>query len=248
MAIVHCGSLIFSEIQAILFDKDGTLADSQQFLKALAERRSHLINAQVPTVQSALLDAFGLRQGQLDPAGLMAVGTRLENEIAAAVCLAQKGHDWIEAKTIAQSVLGEADRSLPRKASLTPPFEGALPLLKSLAALGLKLGILSADSQENVQDFVAYYQLAPYLKLQMGTPNGLSKPDPQLLKMACEALGVSPATTIVVGDSQADMQLAHTGGAIAAVGVTWGGTHPNSLADADIILDRFDEIQAWARL
>jgi phosphoglycolate phosphatase len=246
LAIVHCGSSVFSEVRAILFDKDGTLADSQQFLKVLAERRSSLINAQVPAVQSALLTAFGLRQGQLDPAGLMAVGTRLENEIAAAVCMTQTGRDWISAKTIAQSVFAEADRSLPRKALLTPLFEGALPLLKSLAAQDLRLGILSADSDENVQDFVAYYEIAPYLQLQMGTPNGLSKPDPQLLKMACEALGVSPANTIVIGDSQADMQLAHNGGAIAAIGVTWGGSHPHSLADADVILNRFDEIQAWA--
>jgi phosphoglycolate phosphatase len=237
---------VFSEVQAILFDKDGTLADSQPFLKGLAERRSHLMNTQVPGVQPALLNAFGLRQGQLDPAGLMAVGTRLENEIAAAVCITQTGCDWIEAKTIAQSVFIEADRSLSRKAPLTPLFLGALPLLKSLATVGLKLGILSADSDENVQDFAAYCEIAPYLQLQMGTQMGLSKPDPQLLKMACEALEVSPANTLVVGDSQADMQLAHNGGAIAAIGVTWGGTHPNSLASADVILDQFDEIQAWA--
>jgi phosphoglycolate phosphatase len=245
LAIVHCGSSVFSGIQAILFDKDGTLADSQQFLKVLAERRSHLINVQIPGVQSALLDAFGLCQGQLHLAGLMAVGTRLENETAAAVCIAQTGRDWIEAKTIAQAAFVEADRALSRKAPLTPLFEDALPLLKSLAALGLKLGILSADSEENVQDFAAHYQIAPYLQLQMGAPNGLSKPDPQLLKMACEALEVHPANTIVVGDSQADMQLARRGGAIAT-GVTWGGTHPNSLADADVVIDRFDAIQAWA--
>ncbi|KAM3092256.1 HAD family hydrolase [Phormidesmis sp. 146-12] len=246
MAIVHCGSNVFSDVQAILFDKDGTLADSQQFLKVLAERRSHLINLQVPDVQSALLEAFGVRQGQLDPAGLMAVGTRLENEIAAAVCIAQTGLDWIDSKTIAQSVFEEADRSLPRKASLTPLFEGALFLLKSLAALDLRLGILSADSDENVRDFADYSGISPYLQLQMGTSSGLSKPDPQLLKMACEALSVSPANTIVIGDSQADMQLARRGGAIAAIGVTWGGTRRNSLTDANVVVDQFDEIQAWA--
>ncbi|MCY7275077.1 MAG: HAD-IA family hydrolase, partial [Phormidesmis sp. CAN_BIN44] len=72
--------------------------------------------------------------------------------------------------------------------------------------------------------------------------NGLSKPDPRLLHLACRELTVSPAATLVIGDSSADIELAKRGGAIGAVGVTWGGTHPNQLANADVIVDRFDEI------
>ena len=180
--------------------------------------------------------------GRVNPVGLIAVSTRQEDESATAACIAATGRDWIEAKTIAHTALLDADRALPRKAELTPLFEGAIRLLKSLASSNLKVGILSADTAENVQDFVNLYDLAAYLQVQMGSCNGLSKPDPRLLHLACQTLNVSPAATLVIGDSSADIELARRGGAIASVGVTWGGTHPDQLAKADVIVYRFEQI------
>lgn len=247
MPTLHCGAIAFANVEAIIFDKDGTLANSQAFLKELAYQRSRLVEAQAPGVQSALLSAFGVVGDHLSPTGLMAVGTRQENEIAAAAYIAQTGRDWIEASTIAQTSFAEADRSLSRKAAHTPLFEGVLSLLQSLKAQGFKVGILSSDSEENVRDFVQYYHLNPYVQVQIGSREGLSKPDPRLLQLACEALEASVSNTIVVGDSQADIKLAKRGGAIGCVGVTWGGTSPDRLSGADVIVDHFEQIRAYAR-
>ncbi len=243
MATISCGAKTFQNVEAILFDKDGTLADSHQFLHALAIARSSFVEAQVLGVKESLLKTFGLVDGRVNPVGLIAVATRQEDEIAMAACIAATGRDWIEAKTIAHTALLDADRALPKKAKLTPLFNGALPLLQSLARSDLKVGILSADTEENVRDFVEFYDLAAYFQLQMGSCNGLSKPDPRLLHLACRELSVSPAATLVIGDSSADIELAKQGGAIGAIGVTWGGTHPNQLANTDVIVDRFEEIQ-----
>lgn len=242
MATISCGDQTFCNVEAILFDKDGTLADSRNFLIALARQRSRFVEAQVSGVEASLLRTFGLVDGRVNPVGLIAVSTRQEDEIATAACIAAAGRDWIEAKTIAQTALLNADRALPRKSELTPPFDGIPLLLKSLADSDLKIGILSADTEENVQDFVKLYDFADYFQLQMGSCNGLSKPDPRLLHLACQALDVSPAATLVIGDSSADIELARQGGAIAGVGVTWGGTHPHQLANADVIVDRCDQI------
>ena len=73
-------------------------------------------------------------------------------------------------------------------------------LLRKLAARGLKLGIVANQpermarrlAREGVADLFAY--LGP-----SGT-TGLRKPDPKAFLAACEALGVSPTATIVVGD------------------------------------------------
>ncbi len=246
MATIYCGAKTFQNVEAILFDKDGTLADSHQFLHALALARSNVVEAQVPGVKESLLKTFGLVDGQINPVGLIAVSTRQEDEIATAACIAATGCDWIEAKTIAHTALLDADRVLPQKAKLTPLFEDALPLLQSLARSDLKVGILSADTEENVRDFVKFYDLATYFQLQMGSRNGLSKPDPQLLHLACCELAVSPTATLIIGDSNADIELAKRGGAIGAIGATWGGTHPNQLANADVIVDRFDQIHLLA--
>ena len=242
MATIQCGAKTFCNVEAILFDKDGTLADCRDFLVALALQRSHCVEAQVPGVKESLLKTYGLVNGRVNPVGLIAVATRQEDEIATAACIAATGRDWIEAKAIAQAALINADRAFSRKAELTPLFEGALLLLKSFVDSDLKVGILSADTEENVQDFVKLYDLTSYFRLQMGSRDGLSKPDPQLLHLACQALNVAPAATLVIGDSSADIELARRGGAIASVGVTWGGTHPHQLANADVIVDRFDQI------
>ncbi len=244
MATIQCGIKTFYNVEAILFDKDGTLADVHDFLVALALQRSGFVEAQVPGVRDSLLRTFGLVDGRVNPVGLIAVSTRQEDEIATAACIAATGRDWIEAKAIAHTALLNADRALSQKAKLTPLFVEALPLLQSLADADLKVGILSADTPENVQEFVGHYDLGAYFQLQMGCPDGLSKPDPRLLHLACQALNVAPATTLVIGDSGADIELAHRGGAIASVGVTWGGTQPHQLANADVIVDRYDQIQS----
>jgi len=243
LVTIRCRDRMFPHIQAVIFDKDGTLANAETFLRNLGLRRSRLIDAQVPGVQEPLRMAFGLDGAQINPAGLMAVGTRRENQIAAAAYVAETGRGWLEALQIVQSAFAEADQLLPRKADETPLFPGGLTIIQALAAAGLKLGILSADSTANVKDFALRYSLTPYLHLQMGTDGDRSKPDPVLLAQACAALDVPAAATLMVGDSPVDVQLARAGGAAGCIGVTWGWTEPLALAAADAVITQFDQIQ-----
>ena len=87
---------VFRNIEAVIFDKDGTLEDSQSYLRELGIKRARLIDAQIPGIGEPLLMAFGMQNNQLDPAGLMAVGSRHENEIAAAAYIAETGRSWFE--------------------------------------------------------------------------------------------------------------------------------------------------------
>lgn len=243
MVKILCRDALFPDIEAIVFDKDGTLAHSETYLQRLAQRRSRLIDAQIPGVQEPLLMAFGVENGQISPMGLMSVGTRGENEIAAAAYVAETGRSWMEARAIARTAFAEADQQMQRKAEQTPLAAGALPLVQALAAAGLRLGILSSDSTANVQDFVQQYGLSPYFSLQMGSDTGIVKPDPALLLQACQALAIAPAATLVIGDSQADIQLAKAAGAAGCIGVTWGWAKAPWVDGADAIADQIDCIQ-----
>ncbi|NEO26877.1 MAG: HAD family hydrolase, partial [Kamptonema sp. SIO4C4] len=73
VATIGCREAKFSDVEAIIFDKDGTLEDSRSFLRELAQKRSRLLDAQVPGIGDPLLMAFGVQDNQLDPTGLMAV-------------------------------------------------------------------------------------------------------------------------------------------------------------------------------
>lgn len=243
MATIVCGAIAFAEIEAVIFDKDGTLADSQEFLRHLCHRRARLIDAQVPGVEVPLLLAFGLEGDHLNPAGLMAIGTREENEIAAAAYIAETGKDWTESLRIARSAFAEADTCFSRKASSTPLFAGALDLLQRLVTDGIQVGIASSDSPANVQDFVDYYQLHPLISVALGSEPGLSKPDPALLHKACHSLGVIPQHALVIGDSTADLTMAQAGGAGGCIAVAWGWTDLQHLQAADTCIQNFAEIQ-----
>lgn len=242
MVTIKCKNITFANIQAVIFDKDGTLIDTSEYLRRLAQKRARLIDAQIPGIGEPLLMAFGVNGEHLDPAGLMAVGSRYENEIAAAAYIAETGKTWLESKAIARSAFAEAEKLLPN----TPPpplSEGCLETLKSLFTAGVKLGILSADTTARVQEFATYYQIEKYLQLLMGVDEGASKPEPALFWQACASLGVEPSTTLMVGDSAADMEMAKKAGAAGCIGIYRGTKAAAHLALADVVIANLNEIK-----
>ena len=240
MKTIKCGTVYFSHIEAILFDKNGTLEDSEIYLRSLAQKVSTIMDTQIPGVGERLLMAFGVNDNYLDPTGLMSVASRRETEVAAAAYIAETGRGWIESLHIACKILDEADKSFTK--TTAPLFAGGLQILQKLSSTGLKLGILSAATTQEVQNFVTNHQLSNYLQLQMGVDKGPSKPDPILFIQACQALGVQPNHTLMVGDSVADMQMASNAQAAGCIGITWIGK-PENVAGADVVIQQLQEIQ-----
>jgi phosphoglycolate phosphatase len=240
LATIQCRNVTFSNIQAILFDKNGTLEDSEAYLRTLAQRGARIIDAQIPGIGEPLLMAFGVNGDRLDPAGLISVASRRETEVAAAAYIAETGRGWFESLTISRQALEDAEKYVGKAAS--PLFVGSLEVLKSLSEAGLKLGILSAATTEEVRAFVQNHQLSDYIQLEMGVDEGPSKPDPILFVNACQALGVEPSATLMVGDSVGDMQMARNAKAAGCIGITWVGKAEN-VKGADVVINQLDEIQ-----
>ena len=240
MVTIKCKNIAFSHIEAILFDKNGTLEDSESYLITLAQKATQIIDAQIPGIGEPLLMAFGINGDFLDPAGLISVASRKETEVAAAAYIAETGRGWFESLKIARQALEEADQYVSKTPS--PLFVGSLEVLQSLSVAGLKLGILSAATTEDVEKFVINHQLSDYLQLEKGVDESPSKPDPALFLEACQALGVAPGATLMVGDSVGDMQMARDAKAAGCIGITWIGRADN-VKGADVVINQLDEIQ-----
>ncbi len=240
MVTIKCRDVKFSNIQAILFDKNGTLEDSEVFLRSLAQKGARIIDAQVPGIGEPLLMAFGVNGDVLDPAGLVSVASRRETEVAAAAYIAETGRGWFESLKIARQALADAEKYVGKTPS--PLFVGSLETLKNLSEAGLKLGILSAATTAEVQKFIETHQLSNYIQLEMGVDEGPSKPDPVLFLQACAKLGVEPSATLMVGDSAGDMQMAHNAKAAGCIGITWINK-PENVPGADVVINQLDEIQ-----
>jgi phosphoglycolate phosphatase len=76
----------------------------------------------------------------------------------------------------------------------------------------------------------------------MGVDEGPSKPDPVLFLQACQALGVEPSATLMVGDAVGDMQMALNAKAAGCIGITWVGKS-DDVRGADVVINQLDEIQ-----
>jgi phosphoglycolate phosphatase len=244
MIQISCNGMIFGPIAAILFDKDGTLADTQYFLHQLGHHCAAWIDRQIPELYTPLLEKFGQCETAIDPTGLLATGTREENEQAIATLIMHTGRSWADAQSMARSAFLWAEQQLPAKANLTPPFPGVRDWLAICS--GVALGILSSDTIGNIQAFTEQYHLSAYFQGIIGAQTGLRKPNPALLYQACEQLGVPPSQTIVIGDTGLDIELAHQAGAMGGIGVTWGGTSAEQLSQADAIAQSINEIQVMA--
>ena len=244
MVTIRCHNRLFEGIEAVIFDKDGTLAHSESFLRHLAQRRARLVDAQVPGVEAPLLLAFGVEDGWINPAGLIAVATRLEDEIAAAAYVAETGRGWIESLSLVRSAFTEADKPIARKAEHTPLMPGSLAFIQRLAAAQLKLAVLSSDSALNVRDFLHCYELEPYFQAACGvSEHHLTKTDAGLLSQMFEQLAVLPEQTLIIGDSQSDIDVANQAKLAGCIGFTGGWTTTVNLSTADVVVADFDQIE-----
>ncbi|WP_044500330.1 HAD family hydrolase [Nostoc sp. PCC 7107] len=240
MVTIQCKNITFANIQAIFFDKNGTLENSEAYLRSLGQKASRIIDAQIPGIGEPLLMAFGINGNSIDPAGLLTVASRRETEIATAAYIAETGRGWFESLRIARQSLNEAEKYLEK--SPAPLFPGSLELLQSLSAAGIKLGMISAATTAEVKAFVARYKLNDYIQAEIGVDDGPSKPDPALFLQACQVLGVEPSAALMVGDAVGDMQMARNAKAAGCIGITWIGKSDH-VQGADVVIHQLNEIQ-----
>jgi pyrophosphatase PpaX len=122
-------------------------------------------------------------------------------------------------------------------------FDGIEATLEALRHRGQRLGIVTAKRRATVDLAFAQLPLAHLFETVVGgDETERHKPDPAPLQLALERLSAEPPDAAYVGDSPYDMQAARAAG-VFAVGVTWGGIHGReALTDAEVIVDRAEEL------
>lgn len=125
------------------------------------------------------------------------------------------------------------------------PYPGILPMLEQLRQAGLKLAIISNKPDAAVQPFVEGV-FRGLIDFAMGEQPGIArKPEPDMLVLAAEALGVGLSRCLYVGDTEVDLQTAVNTG-IDCVCVTWGFRTREELlrAGAERIIDSPKQLPA----
>ncbi|MBR8832333.1 MAG: Phosphoglycolate phosphatase [Chroococcopsis gigantea SAG 12.99] len=240
---ISIGDRVFRDIEGIIFDKDGTLEDSGGYWAEIGVKRVQLIEERIPGISPHLFKVFGFSQIKPNPLlerfGLMAEGSCLENEIAAAAYIAETGRGWSESRAIVRQAFLDADQSVKKTSRL---FPDCLRVLKTCVDSGLRLGIVSADTTPNIGEFINTHELSPYIKVAIGSDRGKIKPDQALFEEACQILGVRPGRVLMVGDSETDIEMGKKAGAAGVIGIVGSDSPGRNLEGADIIIRGLQEI------
>ncbi len=196
-------------IKAVVFDLDGTLANTFDDLRAsIDDMRAAYGLGPISTEQmTSFINASlrGFAEGGLG-------GIRTEEEIESAM---------------------EIYRSAYAKHYLekTCVYAGLPELLASLKEKGVKIAVYSNKMADYVVKICVKLYGEETFEVLMG-PDGITpKPDPMGALIAAEKMGVSPAEVAYVGDSVTDMKTGLAAG-MHTIGVSWGFTAREDLVSA----------------
>ena len=187
-------------IKAVLFDLDGTLANS---LKDLADATNYALAA----------EDFPLRQTEEFK---MFVGDGIPKMLERAL---PDGYKNVE--TVNKVKENFLKYYSVHYADSTSSYDGVDELLAKLKEMGMIIAVVTNKAQE-MADKVITKLYGNTFKAVFGKREGVpAKPDPTLALIAMEELGVKPSECVFLGDSGMDVATAVNSGALP-VGELWG--------------------------
>jgi HAD superfamily hydrolase (TIGR01509 family) len=109
------------------------------------------------------------------------------------------------------------------------PYDGIAELLGSLAGRGARVAVVSLKPRRAGEVELDITGLRPLVGLSVwGDDVERPKPEPDGVLRAMGALGADPRSTLVIGDSPADIMMGRAAGTRTAAAL-WGGASPDRL-------------------
>lgn len=206
----------------IVFDWDGTLADSTSIIIHSIRTAAEEIGLAVPEPRAASsIIGLGLREaihrlfGALEP--------DLLNQL-----IARYAHHY------------------HAQENDIPLFEGAYEALTALAQKGYLLGVATGKGRNGLNRALEQSGLKPHIHATRCVDECHSKPHPQMLLELMDEFAVRPERTLMIGDTSFDLQMAQNAN-VASLGVTYGA-HPleNLLPHSPLAhFDEFAKVNQW---
>jgi len=102
-----------------------------------------------------------------------------------------------------------------------PLFDGMIDALDTLAAAGWIFGVATGKSDRGLNHVLAHHGIAARFVTLQTADRHPSKPHPSMIELAMAEAGAVPQTTVMIGDTSFDMEMALAAGT-RAIGVGWG--------------------------
>lgn len=197
-------------MRLVIFDVDGTLVDSQDFIVE-AQRRAFVSLGLEPLERQRALSVVGL--------SLIEAFDALTDGQGPSEALAKAYRDaW-------NVMLGDPNYE-------TPLFPGASECVSALARRqDVMLGMATGKSRRGVERLLARRCWQNHFASVQTADDHPSKPAPDMILACMEETGIARAGTVMIGDTSFDMAMARAAG-VRALGVSWGYHDSEALMDA----------------
>ncbi|MGB3594313.1 MAG: HAD-IA family hydrolase [Ornithinimicrobium sp.] len=191
----------------VLFDLDGTLADTVDLIVASYEHAlQEVLDARVPTPK---------------------IRTWIGRPLRAAVVEAFPD----QADRIDDVVTAYRQWNLAHHDEMIEQVPGMVGLLEELIAGGARMGVVTSKMNRTAAHGLRAVGLDGQIRVLSGQEQTeRHKPHPEPLLHAAHLLGADPGECVYIGDATVDLQAAHTAG-MASIGVTWGAGRRDDLHD-----------------
>ncbi|MBI3773850.1 MAG: HAD-IA family hydrolase [Gammaproteobacteria bacterium] len=212
-----------SRFDLIIFDWDGTLMDSAgRIVDSVRATAVDLALVELTEVEMRNVIGLGLREA------IMALYPDLD-VVAYNRFVERYRYHYLEA--------------CPTPA---PLFEGVIPLLEELRTHNRLLAVATGKSRAGLNRVLTETGSHHYFQVTRCADETCSKPDPQMLREIIEDLGVAPDNTLMVGDTEYDLDMARRAG-VASLAVSYGAHEPLRLKQFGALgcVDSIAHMRQW---
>jgi phosphoglycolate phosphatase len=194
-----------------IFDCDGTLVDSQHSICTAMARAFEAVKLEAPA-RAAILDIVGLSL----PTAMARLLPGAEPDF----------HDHVSEQ------YKRAFHVMRREEGVVEPlYDGIADLIHDLDAAGWMLGVATGKSDRGLALCLSGHGIIDRFVTLQTADRHPSKPHPSMIETAMVDAGAVPETTLMIGDTSYDIEMAANAG-VRGIGVGWGYHRPETLLAA----------------
>lgn len=214
-------------LRLVMFDMDGTLLDSQDFIvEAMRRAFSQMGLPELPRTE--ILSIVGL---SLEQAISTLMPDLAENEIGQATELYKQNFIALRAELGGEGA--------------APLYAGVRETLERLSQDDhLLMGVATGKARRGLDHAYSSHDIGGFFVTHQTADNHPSKPNPSMLLEALRETGTDAANAVMIGDTQFDMEMAKAAG-YHAIGVDWGYHPVERLGSADHILSNMRDLPEY---
>jgi phosphoglycolate phosphatase len=125
-------------------------------------------------------------------------------------------------------------------------FPGAKDTIQALYEQGYMLAVATGKGRRGLNQVLDETGLKAFFFSSRCAEETCSKPHPLMLLEIMEELDVTPESTLMIGDTEYDLEMANRAG-VTPVGVSYGVHHPQRLWQHKpvTLLDSLDQLSTW---